>query len=172
LSAPNIDNTLGRRETHNSLRTFFGAEQQSVYPACRSVAELFQSHKAVETITRLSGAQLGGSSLRIEYCMDGDGFWLEPHTDIGAKRITLLVYLSQGPECESWGTDLLNGEHALVERVPCRFNTGLLFVPGADTWHSFERRPINGIRRTIIINYVGPEWRAKHELAYPEQPVS
>lgn len=168
---PRIEDTGGRRETNNSTRTFFGAEQQARYPACRAVAGLFQRPEVVGAIETLTGADLHGSYLRTEYCLDGNGFWLEPHTDIGAKRLTLLVYLSRGGESESWGTDLLDGEQALVTRVPCRFNTGVLFIPAADTWHSFPKRPINGIRRTIIINYVGPEWRARHELCDPDRPV-
>jgi len=171
FAPPSIVDTEGRRETHNSTRTFFNAEQQGQYPACRAVAEVFQNPKTVAAIGRMTGADLHGSYLRIEYCLDGDGFWLEPHTDIGAKRLTLLAYLSRGAESESWGTDFLDDEHALVKRVPCRFNTGVLFLPAADTWHSFPKRPIDGVRRTVIVNYVGPEWRARHELCFPGRAV-
>ena len=55
-----------------------------------------------------AGCTLGGSFLRIEYCLDTDGFWLEPHTDIGAKLFTMLVYLSDHPEAEDWGTDIMD----------------------------------------------------------------
>jgi hypothetical protein len=51
------------------------------------------------------------------------------------------------------------------------FNTALVFVPGADTWHGFAPRPIRGARRSLIVNYVKPEWRSRHELAYPETAV-
>ena len=51
---------------------------------------------------------LDGSFLRIECCLDTDGFWLEPHTDIGAKLLTLLVYLSDHPEAGDWGTDIMD----------------------------------------------------------------
>jgi hypothetical protein len=27
------------------------------------------------------------------------------------------------------------------------------------------------VRRTLIVNYVGDEWRARNELAFPDQPV-
>ena len=39
---------------------------------------------------------------------DTDGFWLEPHTDIGAKLFTMLIYLSDHPDAERWGTDVLD----------------------------------------------------------------
>ena len=59
----------------------------------------------------------------------------------------------------------------VLDRAPGTFNAGLVFIPGADTWHGFARRPIRGVRRSVIINYVKPEWRARHELAYPSAPV-
>ncbi|WP_252181333.1 2OG-Fe(II) oxygenase [Azospirillum sp. B4] len=172
FAAPEIDDTLGRRETHNSTRTFLAAENQAMYPVCGAVAAAFQAPETVATITRQFGVDLSGSSLRIEYCLDREGFWLESHTDIGAKLFTMLVYLSTGPDAEKLGTDIMDGPNGgHVGRASGRFNTGLVFIPGTDTWHGFARRPFRGIRRTIIINYVKPEWRARHELAFPEQPV-
>lgn len=29
-----------------------------------------------------------------------------------------------------------------------------------------------GVRKSLIVNYVKPEWRARHELAYPGAPVA
>lgn len=168
---PRIGDTDGRRETHNSTRIFFDRTRQADHAVCRAVAEAFQSAGTVSAITRATGADLDGTSLRIEYCLDLDGFWLEPHTDIGAKRFTMLIYLSGGPRAIDWGTDLCNGDGSLYARVPCVFDTGLIFVPSSDTWHGFAKRPIDGVRRSIIVNYVGPEWRARHELAFPERPV-
>jgi hypothetical protein len=114
---------------------------------------------------------LGGSSLRIEYCLDTDGFWLEPHTDNGAKLYTMLIYLSDEPGSEAWGTDTLDGSDGFVASTPHVRNGGLIFIPGADTWHGFHRRPIAGVQRSLIVNYVRPEWRSRHELTFPEQPV-
>jgi len=28
------------------------------------------------------------------------------------------------------------------------------------------------VRRSLIVNYVKPEWRARHELAYPERTAA
>ncbi len=47
----------------------------------------------------------------------------------------------------------------------------MIFVPGSDTWHGFEKRPIAGVRRSVILNYVTDEWRAREQLSYPEAPV-
>ena len=48
--------------------------------------------------------------------------------------------------------------------APYAANAGLIFIPGKDTWHGFGKRPINGVRTSLIINVVSPEWRDKWEL--------
>jgi hypothetical protein len=57
------------------------------------------------------------------------------------------------------------------ESAPGDFNCGLIFIPGTKSYHGFEKRPIKGIRRSLMLNYVGPEWRARHELCFPNHPV-
>jgi hypothetical protein len=84
---------------------------------------------------------------------------------------TMLVYLSDHPDAEQWGTDLYDRGRNPAERVSGARNTGLIFLPAADTWHGFARRPIRGVRRSLIINYVTPDWRAQGELAFPTEPV-
>lgn len=169
---PAVLETYGKRETNNASRTYFGAENRDKYPVCDALAQAFQSREVVDTIQKTCAVDLTGTSLRIEYCQDTDGFWLEPHTDIGVKKYTMLVYLSKGPESAGWGTDVLNPDKTLAARAPYAFNEGLIFIPGTDTWHGFARRPIDGVRKSIIVNYVGPEWRARHELCFPDQPVA
>lgn len=171
LAPPAIGDTQGRRETHNSTRLFFGANARAQYPACAALARAFQSQEITDSLQALTGARLRGSFLRIEYCQDRDGFWLEPHTDIGAKFFTLLIYLNDPPAGEDWGTDIYASPEAWLGPAPSGRNQGLIFVPGTDSWHGFEKRPITGVRRTLIVNYVTPEWRARHELAYPEAPI-
>lgn len=171
VSVPAIADTLGRRETHNSSRLFFGATQLAAYTVCREVASALQNNAVVRQIEALCDVALGGSFLRIEYCLDTDGFWLEPHTDIGAKLFTMLIYLSADPGSEGWGTDLLDGPDTLVTTMPYQRNFGCIFIPSERSWHGFHRRPIAGVRRSLIVNYVRPEWRARHELAFPDKAV-
>lgn len=168
---PAIGDTQGRRETHNSSRIFVSAANRRRYPACEALAESFQDEATTGLIEDICGVSLAGSYLRIECCLDTDGFWLESHTDIGAKLFTMLVYLSDHPDAMDWGTDIMDASGHVLGRAPGAFNRGLAFVPGAETWHGFARRPIRGIRRSLIVNYVKPEWRARHELAFPETPV-
>ena len=169
---PKIEDTLGRRETHNSTRLFFGQEQQKRYPVCAQVAQALQSAEVTTRLEQVCGVDLAGSSLRIEYCLDTDGFWLEPHTDIGAKFFTMLVYLNKSPADEEWGTDVYASPTEFVGTAPFHHNAGLIFIPGTDTWHGFRKRKITGVRKSLIVNYVTPEWRMRHELAFPETPVA
>jgi hypothetical protein len=171
-TAPVALETYGKRETNNASRTYFNADSQARSPVCAALAQAFQSPEVTRAIEGTCSVALGGSSLRIEYCQDTEGFWLEPHTDIGVKRFTMLIYLCQGPGAETLGTDVLDGEMNRVATAPCGYNLGLIFIPASNTWHAFHKRPINGVRKSIIVNYVGPEWRARHELAFPETPIA
>ncbi|WP_188260967.1 2OG-Fe(II) oxygenase [Azospirillum tabaci] len=164
--------TMGKRDTNNATRSHFCARSRAEHAVCGAVATAFQGRAVTKAIQRTCGVDLAGTSLRIEYCQDTDGFWLEPHTDIGVKKFTMLIYLSKGPDCADWGTDVLDATRTVVTRAPYAFNGGLVFVPATNTWHGFAPRPIRGVRKSIIVNYVGPEWRARHELAFPDTPVA
>jgi hypothetical protein len=163
----------GRRETNNATRFYFDVQAIRDHEPARRLAETFQHSATIAAIQAHTGADLAGCNLRIEYAQDTDGFWLEPHTDLGVKRFSLLFYLSRGPGVETWGTDLYSDApgHPHALSAPSPFNSATIFVPGTDTWHGFERRPLSHVRKSIILNYVTSEWRARHELAYPETPV-
>jgi hypothetical protein len=47
----------------------------------------------------------------------------------------------------------------------------MVFVPADNTWHGFEKRGIEGVRRSAILNYVTHDWRAREQLSFPERPV-
>lgn len=166
-----IPDTYGRRETHNASRVHFGEENRTQFQVMQSLADVFQDQKTVDALSAVTGAPLAGTSLRIEYCQDTGNFWLEPHTDIGVKKFTMLIYLNREPEAVEWGTDLYADQNIYVGRAPGGFNRGLIFVPADNTWHGFKVRPIVGIRKTIIVNYVTQEWRARQELCYPDRPI-
>ncbi|HEX6959749.1 MAG TPA: 2OG-Fe(II) oxygenase [Ferrovibrio sp.] len=171
LTPAQIGETFGKRDSHNESRAFFAGALLNEQPVCRNLAAGFQDPETVAALEQATGAGLAGNYLRIEYCQDTRGFWLEPHTDIGAKKFTMLIYLSTAPGAAGWGTDLYDKDKRRVGRAPAAFNQGLIFIPGDNTWHGFEPRPIDGVRRSLIVNYVIPDWRARHELAFPDQPV-
>ncbi|HTT07582.1 MAG TPA: 2OG-Fe(II) oxygenase [Gammaproteobacteria bacterium] len=164
--------TMGTREYNNASRTYFDAENLKRYKVCNEVAEALQSREAVTQVEQTFGINLKNSFLRLEYAQDSDGFWLEPHTDIRVKLLSLLIYLSKEPEAETLGTDIYDGNKKFFKSTPFKSNHALAFVPAADTWHALDKRPFPCVRRTLIVNYVTNEWRNRFELAYPEMPIS
>jgi hypothetical protein len=169
---PDLSSGSGRRELHNAQRTFLAGEAIATPGPLRAVALAFQSPGVVAALVALTGVMLAGSFLRIECALDLDGFWLEPHTDLGVKLFTLLIGLPDGPRQAGLGTDLYDARLSRAVRPRFCWNAGIAFVPGAETWHGFAPRPIEGVRRSVIVNYVTQEWRARRELAFPDRPVT
>jgi hypothetical protein len=161
----------GRRELHNDARQYFAAEVLDAHPVARELAEAYQTPAAVRAFAEATGVNLDGTYLRIEYAVDQDGFWLEPHTDLGVKALTLLTQLPADGQ-EDLGTDIYGGPGDWRERAAFEWNGALLFIPSDRTWHGFEPRAISGVRRSVIVNYVTQEWRAREQLAFPESPVT
>ena len=170
-AAPEIRYAQGRREENNLTRRYVDAAAIEDYAPARALAEGFQDARVTAAIESRCGADLAGTNLRIEYAQDSDGFWLEPHTDIGVKAFTMFIYLDDGEGERDWGTDLFSDPATHARRLPFDDNAGMIFIPGEDTWHGFRNRPIGGIRRSLILNYVTGEWRNRYELAWPDSPV-
>lgn len=166
-----LDGVSGRRELHNDARQYFAGEVLDDHPVARRVAESFQSPAVVQAFAAMTGAPLDGTYLRVEYAVDQDGFWLEPHTDLGVKALTLLIQLPAEGQADL-GTDIYGGPGDWCERATFDWNGALLFVPSDRTWHGFEPRTISGLRRSVIVNYVTEDWRAREQLAFPSEPLS
>ncbi len=169
--APDLGGVSGTREAHNKSRNYFDVEARSRHDICDALAVALQDSEVVEAIETTFGTDLSNTNLRIEYGQDTDGFWLEPHTDIGVKNFTMLMYLSDGPGHDKLGTSIYSDRDTHVGETPFAPNSAMVFIPSDDTWHGFEARPIEGVRKSIIINYVTPEWRAREQLAFPDEPV-
>ena len=172
FEAPDLHGVSGKRELHNDTRQYFDKANNARFPVCDALARLLQAPETVRLFEQATGCDLQGTNLRIEYAVDSDCFWLQPHTDLGVKRITILYYLPDGPDQEDLGTDIYADEQTWAARAPFKWNTALVFVPGDNPFHGFERRDIPRIRRSVIINYVTQDWRAREQLAYPDQPVA
>ena len=170
--APSLEGVSGKRELHNNTRRYFDAENRKAFPVCEAVAEAFQDERITGLIEKTFGTKLDGTYLRIEFAQDTDGFWLEPHTDLGVKSFTMLLYLSRDENHENLGTDIYGPDKAHVGRSPFASNAAMVFVPSDNTYHGFEKRPIPGVRVSLIINYVTNEWRAREQLAFPEAPIA
>jgi len=169
--APDLGGLSGKREVHNATRRYFDAENRAAHPIVENISQALQGETITGVIEDTFATKLNGSYLRIEFAQDTDGFWLEPHTDLGVKLFTCLLYLSDDPSHSDLGTDIYNADKSHFGRSPFAPNTAMVFVPSDITYHGFETRTIHGVRKSLIINYVTSEWRAREQLAFPEQPI-
>jgi len=171
FEAPPLAGVSGKRELHNKTRTYFDADNMDRFAVCKAFNGAFQSRALTQRIAERFGTDLDGSYLRVEIAQDTDGFWLEPHTDLGVKLFTMLLYMSKDPSHADLGTDLYDAQKNHVGRSPFECNGALVFIPSDITYHGFERRRIEGVRKSVIINYVTEAWRAREQLAFPGQPI-
>jgi len=172
FEAPSLDGISGKRELHNKTRKYFDVENRGRFPVCEAVAQAFQDRRVTSHIERAFSTDLKGTYLRIEFAQDIDGFWLEPHTDLGVKVFTMLLYLSKDESHWDLGTDIYDGEKRHVARSPFAPNAAMVFIPDSNTYHGFEKRPIKGVRTSLIINFVTNEWRAREQLSFPHAPIA
>jgi len=167
-----IGDNHGVRDRDNSKRTFFTPSLRARFPACAQFAEALQRPDIARSFEQVCRIEVAGSYLRMEYMQDTDGAWLEPHRDIPEKLFSMVIYLCTGPEAKDWGTDIYDEQKRWIGRTSAEFNSAVIFVPGPNTWHGFERRPIVGVRRLMEINYVRPTWRDRDQLAFPDRPIT
>lgn len=167
-----LDGVSGKREYHNDSRHYFDQNTIPTFPVADAVASAFQAPHMVRAIQDFFDIDLQETFLRLEYAQDITGFWLQPHTDLGVKRLTVLIYLSDGDGHETLGTDIYASKTEWAARSPFAPGMALAFVPGENTYHGFEKRPINGVRKSLILNYVTKDWRDRDQLCFPEQTVS
>jgi hypothetical protein len=172
FEAPSLEGVSGKRELHNNTRKYFDVENRDRFPVVEAVAQAFQDKRVTSHIEKVFGTHLDGTYLRIEFAQDIDGFWLEPHTDLGVKVFTMLLYLSKDASHADLGTDIYDSDKKRVGRSAFAPNAAMVFVPSNNTYHGFEKRPIKGVRTSLIINYVTNEWRAREQLAFPEAPIA
>jgi len=171
IAPPVIGDCEGVRDVDNSKRTFFTPSLRSRFPTCAVFADALQRPDIARLFEEVCHIKVSGSFLRMEYIQDTDGAWLEPHRDIPEKLFSMVIYLCTGPDAKDWGTDIYDDQRRWVGRSSADFNTAVIFVAGPNTWHGFDPRPINGVRRLLEINYVSPSWRDRNQLAFPDRPI-
>lgn len=96
IEAPDPSRFFGKREDQNATRFYVNAATMRRFPVLARLAEALQLKRVVGEIAALCAAPLEGTRLRLEYAVDCDGFWLEPHTDLGEKKFTCLISLAEG----------------------------------------------------------------------------
>ncbi len=170
--APALDGVSGKREVHNATRKYFDQDNMAAHPVCNAVNAALQDPRVTSTIDRVFGTKLKGTYLRVEFAQDTNGFWLEPHTDLGVKSFTFLLYMSKDAQHQALGTDIYDSNKKHIGASPFKSNAAMIFVPSDVTYHGFETRKIEGVRKSVIINYVTNDWRAREQLAYPTTPIA
>src|SRR5262249_11867797 len=143
--------TQGKRDNHNELRRFMSPETRTQYEVFDEVTQTFQNQAVIKSLETLCGVSFANSYLRVEYCQDSDGFWLEPHMDIKEKLITIQIYLNKGPDAATLGTDIYNADKSHFGTAPSTMNQGMIFLPKEpSSFHGFEKRRIQSVRRSLI----------------------
>jgi len=109
------------------------------------------------------GYNLSDSYMRIELAQDNDNFWQVPHIDTLEKRITIIVYIQGKGDL---GTDLYTSPdqhyHTRLEWKP---NRCFVFKTDETKWHGFTKRPFDGNRKVLLINYVDKnKWKSKDQV--------
>ena len=129
FEAPSLEGVSGKRELHNNTRKYFDVDNRKQFPVCEAVAQAFQDKRVTSHIEKVFGTNLDGTYLRMEFAQDIDGFWLEPHSDLGVKVFTMLLYLSKDPNHRDLGTDIYDANKKPVGRSPFAPNAAMIFVP-------------------------------------------
>ncbi len=172
LTPLDLTGKSGERALHNEGRQYFDPENQARFPVFDALSQLFQHSDITAALAAAFDLHSEECYLRIEFAQDVDGFWLEPHTDIGVKLFSMLVYLNAGDNAQTLGTDIYDQQKSWVTRSPFEAGLAMAFKPSNITYHGFEARPIDGVRKSVIINYVTPQWRAREQLCFPDTPIA
>jgi len=123
----------------------------------------FESRQFRLHLSDITGVDCTVGDLRIELCQEGPGFYLERHVDIPEKILTMQIYLGEGNE-ENWGTSFYTSQGVLYTTVPFKHNTGWMTTMNNPLIHGVEQNKVDGIRKSVIINYVAGNWRDKEQL--------
>lgn len=183
----------GQRSKNNDQRTFLNVDFNAQHEAAARVAEAFQDERVTTALALDYGVPLEGAHTIMEMAVESGTASLVPHRDIGAKCFTCLLFLAEDPALQHAGTDLYTVKPEWAERVlpmpeapreafeaqtfrpTYAPNTAYFFIPTDYSWHGFDERELGGIRKTLILNYVGglhkETYRNTHWLAFPNQAV-
>jgi len=151
------EDSSGKRDSANKFRTFITRNTKG--------ADIFKDWDTLEMrlgLSDITGVDMKTGALRIELCQDGPGFWLSQHVDIKEKLMTLQIYLGEGKE--SWGTVLYAQPDQVFTELPFKSNTGWLGVLGEPVIHGVPKKKVDGVRKSVIINYVTSDWKDTDQL--------
>ena len=148
-------NNKGKRED-NTKRYFVDKNNIILDGQLYKSVQQLTSKDAVKFFEKLIGNEVSFKDcfLRMEIILDTSNFWLEKHTDIVEKKMSLIIYLNDNNEPLENGTDVYDESGNFVKSIPFEHNTGFLFYPSHDTWHGLEKGKQIRKRKCVLINYV------------------
>lgn len=149
----------GKRDGANDFRVFV---TRKTSPELAELFSYYNTNQSRDYFSNITGVDCSEGHLRIELCQDSPGFWLEPHCDIPEKLITLQIYLDTGKQ--DWGTSIYNKSQDIYCTIPFVHNTGWLTNANSKCIHGVQKNKVDGIRKSVIINYVFGAWRDKDQL--------
>ena len=166
-----LDGVSGKRELHNNTRKYFDAENSAKFPVCEAFCDAFQDKRVTDKIAGTSApsstAPTCASSSRRTPTASGSS-----RTPTSASSCSRCCSTCRRTRAPALGTDIYDTDKKHVGRSPFEPNAAMVFVPSNITYHGFEARKIEGVRKSVIINYVTNEWRAREQLAFPDQPIA
>jgi hypothetical protein len=157
-----------RINPQTSVRHFFTRRELEAFPACRQVAETFQSQAIIASIARATATDLTDCQLRISLAREVDGYECSPHTRHGEARFSLMIALDTDGQ-RDLGPDLYGGCGDWVAQAPWTMGRALAFAPSERSWHGFEPRMIRGVRTSLIVDYL-PAAKAQRVPMIPVDP--
>ena len=172
FAAPALDGVSGRREVHNATRKYFDVENRTQFPVVGAMSDALQSEAVTRAVEKTFGTKLNGTYLR-DRVRPGHRRLLAraAHRPRRQGRSRCCSTCRRTPAHANLGTDIYDTDKKHVGRSPFKPNGAMIFVPSNITYHGFEPRKIEGVRKSIIVNYVTNEWRAREQLAFPDKPI-
>ena len=100
----------------------------------------------------------GIGEISLTYHKANANYNLEPHDDIRPKKFSIIVYLKNETNDESWGTsvyEFINQEITEVGRTKFKSNSAFIFAPQDGlTFHGVPYKPNRtSYRHSLLINY-------------------
>lgn len=134
----------GRR--YDSKRLFISDEHEKQYPNLHHLYRSLHNGAYKTFFEYYTGIDYTELFPRVEVISDIGDFWLEPHYDRPAKRLSALVYTDHTQLYP--GTGLGDGT-----RVESKDNRCFFFVAGEHSLHNYPLIHFPTVRRCLQINY-------------------
>ena len=134
---------------------------QCLSPAWQRLAEDLLSPAYSESMSRLTGAELGDLPIEANVFHYGSGAWLGPHVDLADKLTTHIFYFNEVWDENDGGclTILGAGDMAqVVKIIPPLVGNSVVVVRSENSWHAVSRvrKQCRKSRRSLAVTFYRP----------------